>query len=152
MANYDPSAPDPFRAVVSSFLGLDLSRLPSETTRDDFVLETLYRGRMALHERRMRLQDGAAYRAIPRERFPSMVAWFAIEREAKSNKPTAEGGNMLDFPFAALAFYVDKVQVDKRVLNHVEAAARKNPFLDRIRANVFRSKDLKDLLSVLNSL
>jgi hypothetical protein len=31
-----------------------------------------------------------------------MVAWFSIEREAKSNKPTAEGGNMLDFPFAAL--------------------------------------------------
>jgi hypothetical protein len=107
---------------------------------------------MALHERRMRLKNGAAYREITRDRFPSMVAWFAIEREAKSNKPTAEGGNMLDFPLAALAFYVDKVQVDKRVLNNIEIAARKNPFLEKIKANVFRAKDLKSLLGVLNSL
>jgi hypothetical protein len=152
LPNYDPSAPDPFRAVVSGFLGVDLSRLPTEATRDDFVLETLYRGRMALHERRMRLEDGAAYKAITRDRLPSMVAWFAIEREAKSNMPTAEGGNMIDFPLAAFALYIDKVQVDKRVLNHIEVAARKNPFLERILPNVFRAKDLKDILGVLNSL
>jgi len=152
MPNYNPSAADPFREMVSAFIGVDLNRLPSPTTAEDFVLETLYRGRMALHEMRMRLPNGTAYRAIRRERLPSMVTWFALEEANKSSQPTAQGGNMLDFPLAALAFYIDKVQVDKRVLNHAEIAARKNPFLKGIRVNLFRSKDLKDLLSILNSL
>jgi len=137
--------------MVSGFLGVDLSRLPCPTTAEDFVLEALYRGRMALHETRMRLPNGAAYRAITRDRLPSMVAWFALEEANKLSVSTAEGGNMLDFPFAALAFYIDKVQVDRRVLNRAQIAARKNPFLDRIHKNLFRSKDLKDLLRSLNS-
>jgi hypothetical protein len=32
---------------------------------------------------------------------------------------------MIDFPLAALALYLDKVQVDKRVLHQAETAARK---------------------------
>jgi hypothetical protein len=75
-----------------------------------------------------------------------------LDRVAKSNEQRADGSNMIDFPLAALALYIDRVQVDKRVLNHVEVAAKKIPFLDRIRANVFPTKDLKSLLSVLNSL
>jgi hypothetical protein len=55
---------------------------------------------------------------------------------------------MTDFPMTSLALYIDKIQVDKRVLHHVEVAARKNSFLDRIRANVFRAKDLKGLTAV----
>ena len=152
LPNYDPAAPDPFREMVSGFLGVDLSRLPSPTTAEDFVLETLYRGRMALHETRMRLPNGTAYSAIPREKFPSMVAWFALEEANKSSQPTAEGGNMLDFPLAAMAFYVDKVQVDKRVLGHAERAARRNPFLEKIHKNLFRTSGLKSLLDVLSSL
>ena len=122
------------------------------TTSDDFVAETLFRSRMALHDRRMQLPDGTAYLAIKMQKFPSMVTWFALERVAKPNEQTADGGNMTDFPLAALALYIDKVQVDKRVLHHVEVAARNDPFLDRIRTNVFRAKDLKSLLGELNSL
>jgi hypothetical protein len=150
--NYRPSGADPFRELARNLLGLDLDRLPPGSTADDFVTETLYRSRMALHERRMRLEDRSAYRAITRQQLPSITVWFALEREAKSNMPTAEGGNMLDFPLAALPFYIDKVQVDRRVLHLVEVAANKNPFLKRIRTNLFRSKDLKELLEVLNSL
>jgi hypothetical protein len=140
--NYDPAAPDPFREMVSRFLGVHLSRPPSPTTAQDFVLETLYRGRMALHEIRMRLPNGTAYSAIPREKFPSMVAWFALEEANKSSQPTVEGSNMLDFPLAALAFYVDKVQVDKRVLGYAERppeeihSSRRST---RIYFNAFRS-------------
>jgi hypothetical protein len=152
MVNYNPDATDPFREMAAGFLGLDLSRLPSPATAKDFVLETLYRSRMALHERRMRLEDGTAYRAIPREKLPSMVVWFALEKANKLGQPTAEGGNMLDFPLSALAFYIDKVEVDKRVLNHAKIAAGKNPFLERIYRKLFRSRDLKDLLAVLKSL
>jgi hypothetical protein len=65
LPNYNPSAADPFREMVSGFLDVDLSRLPSPTTAEDFVLETLYRGRMALHEMRMRLPHGTAYRVVP---------------------------------------------------------------------------------------
>lgn len=59
---------------------------------------------------------------------------------------------MLDFPLAALAFYIDKVQVDRRVSHQAEIAANENPFLRKVRANLFRSKHIKDLLDVLNSL
>jgi len=152
LANYNPNAADPFREMATGFLGLDLSRFPSPATAEDFVLETLYRSRMALHEKRMRLANGTAYRGIPREKFPSMAVWFALDEANKSGQPTADGGNMLDFPLSALAFYIAKVQVDKRVLNYAKIAARKNPFLDRIHRNLFRSKDLKDLLAILQSL
>lgn len=81
-----------------------------------------------------------------------MVVWFALEVANKFSVPTAQGGNMLDFPFAALAFYIEKVQVDKRVLNHLEVAARQNPFLEKIQKNVFRTSDLKNLLAILKSL
>jgi hypothetical protein len=137
--------------MAAGFLGLDLSRLPSPATAENIVLETLYRSRMEPHERRMRLDDGTAYRAIPMERLPFMVVWFALEEVDKSGQQKAEGGNMLDFPFSALAFYLDKVQVDKRVLNHAKIAARKNPFLERIYRKLFRSKDFKDLLNTLHS-
>jgi len=56
-------------------------------------------------------------------------AWLAFDQAAKSNKPTAEGSSMIDFPIAALALYLDKVQVDERVLHQAETAARKNPWL-----------------------
>ncbi len=59
---------------------------------------------------------------------------------------------MIDFPLAAFALYIDKVQVDKRVLHQAEMAANKNRFLERIHNNLFRTKDLKDLLGVLSSL
>jgi hypothetical protein len=131
---------------------VDVSRLPLKATQYDFVIETLFRSRMATHEIRMRLPDGTAYKAITRQMLPSMVAWFAFDQAAKSNKPTAEGSGMIDFPLAALALYLNKVQVDKRVLHQAEAAARKNPWLERIHRNLFRSKDVQDLLSVLNSL
>jgi hypothetical protein len=42
-----------------------------------------------------------------------------------------EGSSMIDFPIAALALYLDKVQVDKRVLHQAETAATKNPWLQR---------------------
>jgi hypothetical protein len=99
----------------------------------------------------MRLEDRSAYRTITLQQLPSMIGWFGFEREARANMRTAEGGNMLDFPLAALAFYIDKVQVDRRVLHLAEIAANRNPFLNRIRDNLFRSRDLKDLLHVLNS-
>jgi hypothetical protein len=47
--------------------------------------------------------------------------------------------------FGCLQIEADKVQVDKQVLHHVEVAARKNPLLEKIRSNVFRAKDLKNL-------
>jgi hypothetical protein len=150
--NYDISGADPFRELVSSVLGIDLSRLPAKATRNDFVGETLFRSRMASHEIRMRLPDGAAYKAITRHMLPSVVAWFAFDHAAKSNQPTAEGGNMIDFPLAALALYINRAQVDKRVFHQAEMAANKNPFLEKIRKNVFRAKDLKDLLAILSSL
>lgn len=152
LSNYNLAGPDPFREVASRFLGVELSRLPFPTTAEDFVLETLYRGRMALHETRMRFPIGVAYRAIPRERIPSMVAWFALEEANKSGHLTAEGGNMLDFPLAALAFYIDKVQVDRRVLHLAQMAANRNDLLKRVRNNLFRTKDLNDLLAILKSL
>jgi hypothetical protein len=99
----------------------------------------------------MRLQDGAAYKVITRQTLPSMIAWFEFDHAAKSNKPTAEGGNMIDFPLAALALYIDKAEVDRRVFHQAEVAARKNPFLEMIRKNLFRSQELKSLLGVLNS-
>jgi hypothetical protein len=150
--NYDPAGPDPFRELASKVLGLDLSRLQAGATQNDFVLETLFRSRMATHEKRMSLPDGAAYKTITRDMLPSLVTWFAFDEAARSNMPTAQGGVMIDFPLAAFALYVDKVQVDKRVFHQAEMAAKRNPFLERIRANVFRATDLKDLLSVLNSL
>lgn len=152
MQSYDISGPDPFRELVSKVLGLDLTRLPAGATQNDFVLETLFRSRMATHERRMHLPDGAAYKALSRHMLPSLVAWFAFDQAAKSNMPTAKGGNMIDFPLAAFALYIDKVQVDKRVFHQVEMAANKNLFLERIKANIFRAKDLKSLLSVLKSI
>jgi hypothetical protein len=151
LPNYDISGPDPFREFVSGVMGVDLSRLRANATRNDFVLETLFRSRMVTHERRMRLPDGAAYKVITRQTLPSMIAWFEFDHAAKSNKPTAEGGNMIDFPLAALALYIDKAEVDRRVFHQAEVAARKNPFLERIRKNLFRSQELKSLLGVLNS-
>jgi hypothetical protein len=149
--NYHPNGADPFRELARDLLGINLDRLPTGSTMDDFATETLYRSRMALHERRMRLEDRSAYRTITLQQLPSMIGWFGFEREARANMRTAEGGNMLDFPLAALAFYIDKVQVDRRVLHLAEIAANRNPFLNRIRDNLFRSRDLKDLLHVLNS-
>jgi hypothetical protein len=151
LTNYDISGEDPFRELVSSVLGVDLSRLPAKATRNDFVVETLYRSRMASHEKRMRLPDGVTYRQISRDRVPSMVAWFAFDHAAKSNQPIAEGSNMIDFPLAALALYIDKVQVDRRILHQAQMIARKNPFLERIRENVFRTRDRRSLLGVLKS-
>lgn len=150
--SYHPNGADPFRELARNLLGLDLDRLPSGSTMDDFATETLYRSRIALHERRMRLEDRSAYKTITLQQLPSMIVWFAFEREARANMATAEGGNMLDFPLAALTFYIDKVQVDRRVLHLAEIAGNRNPFLNRIRENLFRSRDLKDLLHVLNSL
>jgi len=102
MANYNVSGADPFRAMLAQMLGLDLSRLPAGATKDDFVHETLFGSRMALHERRMSLPAGAAYKAITQQMLPSMVAWFALDRVAKSNDQRADGSNMIDFPLAAL--------------------------------------------------
>jgi hypothetical protein len=34
---------------------------------------------MALHERRMSLPAGAAYKAITQQMLPCMVAWFALD-------------------------------------------------------------------------
>jgi hypothetical protein len=150
--NYDPSGADPFRELATKTLGLDLARLPTGSTQSDFVLETVFRSRMATHERRMSLPDGAAYKALSRNMLPSLVAWFALDQAAQLNMPTAQGSNMIDFPLAAFGLYIDRVQVDKRVLHQAEMAAKKNPFLERIRANLFRSKDLKDLLGTLTSL
>ena len=67
-----------------------------------------------------------------------MVTWFALEEANKSSQRKAEGSSMLDFPLSALAFYIDKVQVDKRVLNHAKIAARKNPFIERLYKNLVR--------------
>jgi|SRR4029077_7661111 hypothetical protein len=100
----------------------------------------------------MRLPDGVAYREISRDRVPSMVAWFAFDHAAKSNQPIAEGSNMIDFPLAALALYIDKVQVDRRILHQAQMIARENPFLERIRENVFRTRDRRSLSGVLKSL
>lgn len=150
--HYDPSSADPFRDVVTKALGLDLTRLPADATQHDFVLETLFRSRMATHERRMSLPDGAAYNALSRRMLPSLVAWFELDQAARSNMPAAQGSNMIDFPLAAFALYVDKVQVDKRVLHQAEMAATQNPFLERIRRNLFRTPNLKSLLGVLKSL
>jgi hypothetical protein len=136
MQKYDTAGADPFRGLVTEVLGIDLSRLPAGASRNDFVLETLFRSRMATHERRMRLPDGAAYKAITRHMLPSLVAWFAFDQPAKSNMPTAEGANMIDFPLAAFALYIDRVQVDKRVLHQAEMAANKNRFLERIHNNL----------------
>ena len=150
--NYDSSGPDPFREFLSRVFGLDLSRLPAGATRRDFVLEALFRSRMLTHERRMRLPDGAAYKALTQHMLPSLVAWFALDEAAKSNMPTAQGGNMIDFPLAAFALYIDKVLVDKRALHQAKMAAEKNPFLERVHKNLFRTKDLQDLLRTLSSL
>jgi hypothetical protein len=150
--NYRPNGEDPFRELARNLLGLDLDRLPPGSTADDFATETLYRSRMALHERRMRWADRSAYTAITKRQLPSMTVWLTLEGEARAQMPRAEGGNMLDFPLAALAFYIDKVQVDRRVLHLAEIAANRNPLLNRIRQNLFRARDLKDLLCVLNSL
>ena len=100
----------------------------------------------------MHLPDRAAYKALSRHMVPSLVAWFAFDQAAKSNMPTAKNENMIDFLLAAFALYVDKVQVDKRVFHQAEMAANKNPFLERIKANMFRAKDLKSLLNVLKSI
>jgi hypothetical protein len=110
-----------------------LNGVVSQTGANDFVLETLFRSRMATHERRMRLQDGAAYKALSPYMLPSLVAWFAF---AKSNMAAAEGSNMIDFPLAAFALYVDKVQVDKWVFHQAEMAANKNRFLERPASNL----------------
>ena len=59
---------------------------------------------------------------------------------------------MIDFPLAAFALYIDKIQVDKRVLHQAEMAANKAPFLERVYKNLFRAKNLQDLLSALGSL
>jgi hypothetical protein len=107
---------------------------------------------MATHEKRMSLPDGAAYNTLTRHMLPSLVAWFELDQAARSNMPTPQGSNMIDFPLAAFALYIDKVQVDRRVLHQAEMAANKNSFLRRVRANLFRTRDLKDLLGVLNSL
>jgi hypothetical protein len=45
--HYDPSSADPFRGMVAKALGLNLTRLPAGSTQHDFVLETLFRSRMA---------------------------------------------------------------------------------------------------------
>jgi hypothetical protein len=150
--NDDTSTVDPFRELASKVLGLDLSRLPVNATQSDFVLETLFRCRMATHEKRMRLPDGAAYKALTRDQLSSLVAWFALDQAAKSNMPTAEGSNMIDFPLAAFALYIDKVQVDRRVLHQARMAANRNPFFERVYKNLFRTRDPKDLLDVLASL
>jgi hypothetical protein len=150
--HYDPSSADPFRDMVVKALGLNLTRLPAGSTQHDFILETLFRSRMAIHERRMTLPDGAAYNALTRHMLPSFVAWFAFDQAARSNMPTPQGSNMIDFPLAAFALYIDKVQVDKRVLHQAEMAARQNPFLERVKRNLFRTADLKSLLSALKSL
>lgn len=150
--NYDPSSADPFRELATKTLGLDLTRLPAGSTQHDFVLETVFRSRMATHEKRMRLPNGAAYKALSRDMLPSLFAWFALDAAARSNMPTAQGSNMIDFPLAAFALYIDKVQVDKRVLHQAEMAANKAPFLERVYKNLFRTKDLQDLLSALTAL
>lgn len=150
--NYHPNGADPFREVARNLLGVNTDRLPTGSTMDDFATETLYRSRMALHERRMRLEDRSAYTTITLQQLPSMIGWFGLEREARANMRTAEGGNMLDFPLTALAFYIDKVQVDRRVLHLAKIAANRNPFLNRIHEKLFRCGDLKDLLKVLNLL
>jgi hypothetical protein len=150
--NYDSSSSDPFRELATKTLSLDLTRLPAGSTQHDFILETAFRSRMATHEKRMRLPDAAAYKALSRDMLPSLVAWFALDAAARSNMPTAQGSNMIDFPLAAFALYIDKVQVDKRVLHQAEMAANKGPFLERVYKNLFRAKNLQDLLSVLSSL
>jgi hypothetical protein len=150
--HYDPSSADPFRDVATKALGLDLTRFSAGSTQHDFVFETLFRSRMATHERRMSLPDGAAYNALTRHMLPSLVAWFDLDQAARSNMPRAQGSNMIDFPLAAFALYVDKVQVDKRVLHQAEMAGRQNLFIERIRRNLFRTPDLKSLLGVLKSL
>jgi hypothetical protein len=148
---YDVSVRDPFRELAKKVLGLEMSRLPRNPKQSDLITETLYRSRMAVDERRMRLTDREAYSKIPREAIPSMVAWFALEEEITKNHPKADGGNMIDFPLAALGLYVDHVEVDKRVLDALQKAARKTALLNGILSKAFRSKDLKDLLSNLNA-
>jgi hypothetical protein len=106
--NYDPSSSDPFRELATKTLGLDLTRLPASSTQHDFILETVFRSRMATHERRMSLPDGTAYKSLSRHMLPSLVAWFALDEAARSNMPTAQGSNMIDFPFAAFALYIDR--------------------------------------------
>ena len=150
--HYDPSSADPLRDMAANALGLNLNRLPAGSTQRDFVFETLFRSRMATHEKRMSLPPAVAYNALTRHMLPSFVAWFEFDEAARSNMPTPQGSNMIDFPLAAFAFYVDKVQVDKRVHHQAEMAARQNPFLERVRRNLFRTPDLKSLLSVLKSL
>jgi hypothetical protein len=78
---------------------------------------------------------------------PSLVAWFELDEAARSNMPRPQGSNMIDFPLAAFGLYVDRVQVDWRVLHQAKMAANK-----RVYQNLFRTRDLKDLLAVLNSL
>lgn len=87
MPNYQPYEADPFRELARNLFGLDLDRLPPGSTANDFVIETLYRSRMALHERQMRLEDRSAYKAITRQQLPSITVWFTLEREAKLNVP-----------------------------------------------------------------
>ena len=48
LPNYDVSGTDPFREFVSRVLRVDLSRLPPKATHYDFVIETLFRSRMAI--------------------------------------------------------------------------------------------------------
>jgi hypothetical protein len=149
--HYDPSSADPLRDIAAKALGLNINRLPVGSTQRDLVLETLFRSRMATHETRMSLPPGAAYNALTRDMLPSFVAWFEFDRAARSNMPTPQGSNMIDFPLAAFALYVDKVQVDKRVLHQAEMAARQKPFIERVRKNLFRTPDLKSLLRELKS-
>jgi hypothetical protein len=150
--HYDPASGDPLRDIATKALGLNLDRLPVGSTRHDFVFETLFRSRMATHEKRMSLPSGAAYNALTRHILPSFVAWFEFDQAARSNMQTPQGSNMIDFPLAAFALYVEKVQVDKRVLHQVKVAAGRNPFLERVKRNIFKTSDLRSLLSVLKSI
>jgi hypothetical protein len=149
--NYDASSVDPLRDVAANALGLDRNRLPTGFTQRDFVLETLFRSRMKIHEQRMSLPDGAAYKALTWHMLSSLVAWFELDEAARSNMPSPQGSTMIDFPLAAFGLYVDRVQVDRRVLHQAKMAASKNPFLERVSKNLFRTKDLQGLLGVLKS-
>jgi hypothetical protein len=66
---------------------------------------------------------------------PSMVAWFAFDHAAKSNQPIAEGSNMIDFPLAALALYIDKDSPLCRLKYATmdSSATKRNPLAPRSR-------------------
>jgi hypothetical protein len=96
------------------------------------------------------LPKGAIYQAIRREMLPSWMISRELRHLAKGATKAA-GSDMIDFPLAAVGLYVDKIQVDKRVLGYLNGRSGKNPLFAKIAPRAFRSKDLKDVARHLSS-